>query len=109
MRLSRKAQEQVGTLTHQLSHDIRKTSAKLADDFGREFADDKDVMTAFKHEILKLAGLFLKSGVCKECGGGGEIGLADGEVPCPSCGGSGDPMKPGLWKRLEDPKPEGGG
>lgn len=39
-------------------------------------------------------------GPCKECAGTGEIGLADGDVPCPKCFGSGDPDKPGIFKGL---------
>jgi len=39
----------------------------------------------------------IKTAVCAECSGGGEIGLADGEVPCPTCGGSGDPTRPGVF------------
>ncbi len=38
--------------------------------------------------------------ICGECSGGGEIGLSDGEVPCPRCGGSGDPDKPGVFKNM---------
>lgn len=41
----------------------------------------------------------IKSAVCRECSGSGEIGLADGEVPCPKCFGSGDPTKPGVFRR----------
>lgn len=33
--------------------------------------------------------------ICAECSGGGEIGLADGELSCPVCGGSGNPNEPG--------------
>jgi hypothetical protein len=36
--------------------------------------------------------------ICGECSGSGEIGLSDGEVPCPRCWGSGDPDKPGVFK-----------
>lgn len=39
----------------------------------------------------------IKEAVCRECSGSGEIGLADGEMWCPVCGGSGDPMKPGVF------------
>lgn len=39
----------------------------------------------------------IKTAICAECSGGGEIGLADGEVACPTCGGSGDPTKPGVF------------
>ncbi len=35
---------------------------------------------------------------CPECHGGGEIGLADGEIACPTCGGSGDEKDPGPFK-----------
>jgi len=40
-------------------------------------------------------GVRCESSICAECSGSGEIGLADGEIPCPVCGGSGDPMKTG--------------
>jgi len=36
---------------------------------------------------------------CPECKGGGEIGLADGDVACPTCGGSGDETDPGPFKQ----------
>lgn len=45
------------------------------------------------HKILEK----IESAICRDCRGSGEIGLADGEVPCPSCGGSGDPTKPGVF------------
>lgn len=35
---------------------------------------------------------------CGECHGTGEIGLADDDIPCPGCCGSGNPEKPGIWK-----------
>lgn len=34
---------------------------------------------------------------CVECKGGGEIGLADGDVPCQSCGGSGQRDRKGVF------------
>jgi hypothetical protein len=46
----------------------------------------------------------IKEAVCRECSGSGEFGLADGEVPCIVCGGSGDPLKPGVFFQ----KPKGG-
>lgn len=42
----------------------------------------------------------IKSAVCKECGGSGEIGLADGEIVCQTCFGSGDPTRPGVLKGI---------
>jgi hypothetical protein len=39
--------------------------------------------------------------VCSECSGSGEIGLSDGEISCPVCGGSGEPLKPGIFKKTE--------
>lgn len=53
----------------------------------------------------------LQQAVCKECKGGGEIGLSDGEVPCPTCGGSGDPLHPGSFTIKREggsPKPYAG-
>lgn len=44
----------------------------------------------------------IKSAVCLECSGSGEIGLSDGEVPCPVCDGSGDPMKPGVFAQKRE-------
>jgi hypothetical protein len=44
----------------------------------------------------------IESAVCLECGGSGEIGLADGEVACPSCYGSGDPTKPGIFRPVTE-------
>ena len=35
---------------------------------------------------------------CAECKGTGEIGLADGDVVCPKCYGSGNPAHPGVFK-----------
>lgn len=45
-------------------------------------------------------GIRQKGNVCVECSGGGEIGLADGEVPCPVCCGSGDPNKTGAFPAI---------
>lgn len=47
-------------------------------------------------ELQKKLGQ-IKEAVCRECSGSGEIGLADGEVACPTCGGSGDPLKLGVF------------
>lgn len=44
-----------------------------------------------------LARIEFESKRCPECKGGGEIGLADGDVPCPTCGGSGDDKNPGCF------------
>lgn len=41
-----------------------------------------------------------RTGQCPECKGSGEFGLADGEVPCGVCGGSGDLSKPGIFKSV---------
>lgn len=49
----------------------------------------------------------IMEGVCKECKGGGEIGLADGEIPCPTCGGSGDVMHPGIFAKKRTPSEQG--
>lgn len=54
-----------------------------------------------ERDRLKLTLASIKSAVCKECSGSGEIGLSDGEVPCPKCFGSGDPLKPGVFKKQE--------
>jgi hypothetical protein len=53
------------------------------------------VETLRKHEIYLDK---IRSSVCSECGGSGEVGLSDGEVVCPFCFGSGDPLRPGIWK-----------
>jgi PHP family Zn ribbon phosphoesterase len=45
----------------------------------------------------------IASAICKMCKGSGEYGLADGDVPCPICGGSGDPLKPGVFSRGRNP------
>lgn len=42
-----------------------------------------------------VLGARCESNICGECKGSGEIGLADGNVPCPVCGGSGNPSKAG--------------
>lgn len=41
--------------------------------------------------------------ICGECSGVGEIGLADGEITCPKCLGSGDPTRPGPFKPKDIP------
>jgi hypothetical protein len=46
-------------------------------------------------------GIRQKGDVCAECSGGGEIGLADGQLPCPVCGGSGDPNKTGPFPTVK--------
>jgi len=49
----------------------------------------------------------IESAVCRMCRGSGEFGLADGEIPCPDCGGSGDPTKPGVFaQKPKKPKCE---
>lgn len=35
---------------------------------------------------------------CTTCMGSGEFGLADDNVPCPDCHGSGTPTRPGVFK-----------
>lgn len=62
--------------------DNRELSIKLS-----KAQEERDALAARLHQC--------KSAVCRECSGSGEIGLADGEVPCPACGGSGDPTKTG--------------
>lgn len=39
----------------------------------------------------------IKTAVCAGCSGSGEIGLADDDIVCPDCYGSGDPTKPGVF------------
>lgn len=34
---------------------------------------------------------------CLRCAGSGEIGLSDGDVPCPDCFGSGMPFRKGVF------------
>lgn len=53
-----------------------------------------------------------ESNVCARCKGSGEFGLADGDVPCWICGGSGDPNHPGVFFRdmgASSPKMKKGG
>lgn len=64
-------------------------NASLAD----QYRNERNALAERLHQI--------KSGVCRECGGSGEIGLADGEVPCPVCGGSGDPTKTGPFPTVK--------
>jgi RecJ-like exonuclease len=59
-----------------------------------------DEIKALKFQVSELQKKLsqIKEAVCLECSGSGEIGLADGEVPCPVCSGSGDPTKPGVFR-----------
>lgn len=61
-----------------------------------EYMKERDIALRQAVELQKKVGQISKS-TCRECAGWGEIGLADGEVSCPTCGGSGDPLRPGVF------------
>lgn len=60
MRLSRKAGMAVGALTSQLEGSVRKVAAQLAEDAGKEHADEGDAREAYRLMILQIADKFQK-------------------------------------------------
>ena len=66
IRLSRKADDKVDTLTHALSESVRRVAAKIAEDRGSEYADEEDVRRAYALVLIENASEIQK--VLKERG-----------------------------------------
>ena len=55
MRISRKADDAISKLTHQLSESVRKVAGVIAKERGAEFADEADAKQAYGAVIVEIA------------------------------------------------------